>query len=294
MKVRDNLCARMETFYEQVQKTKLTKRTPVAICIDGRAFHTFTREFKKPFDELLIKTMQETMKYLCKNIQGCVFGYTQSDEIILILADYQTPTSSAWFDYDVQNLCSVSASMTTMMFNKLFERNTAESKKAFCEEFIDDEYNPLYKNEELRELWLAHKKSSEKGIMFKAQCFNIPNEEITNFIYWRQSVATRNSVQILGQANFGHKKLQNKSCSDIKNMLMTKRGINWNDLPTCQKRGSCCVRNGIVVANDGLVKACQLRDTKESKKAWLIDNNIPIFKGDGREYIERLINVVGE
>ena len=77
-------------------------RCPVAIRIDGRAFHTFTKGFQKPFDEILMKSMPETMQYLCENIQGCVFGYTQSDEITLILVDYKNLTSTAWFDYDIQ------------------------------------------------------------------------------------------------------------------------------------------------------------------------------------------------
>ena len=87
--MRDELGARMKGFYENVPKIKLPRRIPVAIRIDGKAFHTFTRGFTKPFDEILIRTMTETMKYLCENIQGCVFGYTQSDEITLILVDYQ-------------------------------------------------------------------------------------------------------------------------------------------------------------------------------------------------------------
>lgn len=76
MPVHDDLGVRMKTFYEQIPKTKLMRRCPVAIRIDGKAFHTFTRGFHKPFDEVLIKSMQETMKYLCENIQGCVLGYT--------------------------------------------------------------------------------------------------------------------------------------------------------------------------------------------------------------------------
>lgn len=79
MPVHDDLGTRMKTFYEQISKTKLMRRTPVIIRIDGKAFHTFTRRFKRPFDDVLIKTMQETTKYLCENIQGYVLGYTQSD-----------------------------------------------------------------------------------------------------------------------------------------------------------------------------------------------------------------------
>ncbi len=78
MSIRDELGTRMKTFYEAVPDTKLVKRMPVAIRIDGKAFHTFTRGFKRPFDEVLIKTMQETTQCLCQNIQGCVLGYTCS------------------------------------------------------------------------------------------------------------------------------------------------------------------------------------------------------------------------
>lgn len=122
MSVNDELGKRMKTNYEEIPKIKLIRRTPVIIRIDGKAFHTLTRGFRKPFDEILIKTMQETTKYLCENIQGCVFGYTQSDEISLVLIDYQRLTTSAWFDYEVQKICSIAASMATMAFNKFFEK----------------------------------------------------------------------------------------------------------------------------------------------------------------------------
>ena len=82
--VKDDLGKRMKEFYEVVPKTRLVRRTPVAIRIDGKAFHTFAKDFVKPFDKVLMKSMQETMKYLCENVQGCVLGYTQSDEITLL------------------------------------------------------------------------------------------------------------------------------------------------------------------------------------------------------------------
>ena len=120
MPVHDDLGKRMKEFYEQIPKIKLMRRTPVICRIDGKAFHTFTRGFQRPFDEVLIKTMQETTKYLCENIQGCVLGYTQSDEISLVLVDYQRFETSAWFDYEVQKMCSITSSMATMAFNKFF------------------------------------------------------------------------------------------------------------------------------------------------------------------------------
>ena len=112
--------------YENIQRNYLTRRVPVIVRVDGKAFHTFTRGMERPFDEVLLKSMRQTMKYLCENVQGCVFGYTQSDEITLILTDYATITTDAWFGYNVQKMCSVSASMATLAFNKFFSENVDE------------------------------------------------------------------------------------------------------------------------------------------------------------------------
>lgn len=120
MKKHSDLDTRMKTYYEQISKIKLMKRCPVICRIDGRAFHTFTRGFKKPFDDVLIKTMHETAKYLCENVQGCVLAYTESDELSLLLIDYQKLDSDAFFNYEVQKLCSVISSMATLAFNKFF------------------------------------------------------------------------------------------------------------------------------------------------------------------------------
>ena len=280
MSVNDELGIRMKTFYEEIPKTKLMRRTPVAIRIDGKAFHTFTRGFQKPFDEVLIKSMQETMKYLCENIQNCIFGFTQSDEITLILVDYQTLTTEAWFDYQVQKLCSISASMATMAFNKFFYENVFQYNGMASMDMSNKKYP--YKE--------IYAKAIEKGAMFDARCFNIPKEEVTNLIYWRQLDASRNSVQMVGQAYFSQEELQDKSCSDIQDMLMTK-GVNWNDLPTYQKRGSCCVKNKIFIESNGVTADVYLRNTSKSKNKWIIDTNIPIFKGEGREYIDKLVYV---
>ena len=109
---------RMKQNYEEIAKTKLYRRTPVIVRIDGRSFHTYTRGFKRPFDKVLVKTMQETMKYLCENIQGAKIGYCQSDEISILLIDYDTFDTQAFFDYEVQKICSITASMATLAFNK--------------------------------------------------------------------------------------------------------------------------------------------------------------------------------
>ena len=286
MPAHDDLGLRMKTFYEEIPKTKLMRRCPVAIRIDGKAFHTFTRKFQKPFDEILIESMQKTMKYLCENIQGCVFGYTQSDEITLVLVDYKKLTSAAWFDYEVQKVCSIAASMATMAFNRNF-RDTIDL--VYDQEFRDlglnkepdksqkDDYNKKF--EELEEKYEKYYSQIDKA-MFDARCFNIPKEEVANLIYWRQLDATRNSIQMVGQANFSHKELQNKSCNQIQDMLMVQKNINWNNFPTYQKRGSCCIKEEKMIES-------------QMRSSWIIDTEIPIFKGVDRDYIEKRI-LIGE
>lgn len=114
-----NLGDRMKR-YEAVSKTSLVRRMPVILRLDGCHFHTFTKGFQKPFDEVLMCSIIRTMKYLCQSVQGCVFGYTQSDEISLILVDYKKLNSSAWYDNEVQKLCSVASSLCTLAFNRIF------------------------------------------------------------------------------------------------------------------------------------------------------------------------------
>ena len=241
--------------YETVSKTRLTKRMPVVIRVDGRAFHTFTKGFNKPYDELLCSCMQETMEYLCENIQGCVLGYTQSDEITLILVDYDNIDKSAWFDYEVQKICSVVSSMSTMKFNKLFERKVTEFISNKPDEITQDEYVNLCSR---------YDNAINMGAMFDTRCFNVPENDICNAIIWRQRDAEKNSISSLGQAYFKQKELNGKKSNDIQDMLMLQKNINWNNVPTKFKRGSACIKT-----EDG----------------WKIDNEMPILTKDS-SYVE--------
>lgn len=267
MPVNDELGTRMKTYYEQVPKTRLVRRMPVAIRIDGKAFHTFTRGFQKPFDEVLGNAMIRTMNYLCKNIQGCVFGYTQSDEITLLLIDYQKLDTSAWFDYEVQKMCSIAASMATMEFNRAF----ADEVEHWWETVNSLMDRPLTEGEyaAFEKYLKAYTKAMNSGAMFDARVFNIPKEEACNLVYWRQLDAARNSVQMVGQANFSHSELQGCSCNKIQDMLMVNKGINWNNFKTRWKRGTAWTR------------------------ATGVDYEMPILKGEGRAYVDNLI-FVGE
>lgn len=276
---KNNICieTRMKENYENRSKTYLTRRTPVIIRLDGKAFHTLTKHFSKPYDIVFHNTMEYTMKYLCENIQGCKIGYTQSDEITLLLTDYDTLTTDAWFDYSVQKLCSISASMATMAFNKALLKNVR---------LYEDEYNNSFTPQSV-EMQQKHKqyvenlfKAIDKGAMFDSRCFNIPESEVTNCFIWRQQDAIRNSTQMLGQHHFSERQLKYKSCSEIRKMLLDEIGINFNQLPVRMQRGVCC-RKYIVPTEDG----------NHLRSKWQLDYDIPIFS-ENREYIELLLPVV--
>ena len=281
MSVHDDLGKRMKD-YEMRDRYFLQKRIPVAIRVDMRAGHTFTRGFKRPFDYIFMKSMQETAKYMCENMENAKFAYVQSDEITIILTDYDTLETDCWFNYRTDKLCSISASMATMAFNKYFEENVTN-------EVLEYKMVPhcVEIQQEIKEYHNTLIAALDKGAMFDARCFNIPKEEVTNLIYWRQLDASRNSIQMVGQANFSHNELQNKSCNDIQDMLMLQKNINWNDFPTYQKRGSCIVKSDEkeTITEDNIGTKMTIRSK------WIIDKEMPILKGKDRAYIDKLVYV---
>lgn len=289
-----DLAKRMKD-YEMRDRYFLQKRIPVAIRVDMRAGHTFTRGFKRPFDDIFMKSMQETAKYMCENMGNAKFAYVQSDEITIILVDYDTLETDCWFNYRTDKLCSISASMATMAFNKFFERN-AENYIQNCA--TDYETNGLCGPETLEyKLCEIYTKAIKKGAMFDARCFNIPKEEVTNLIYWRQLDATRNSIQMVGQANFSHKELQNKSCNDIQDMLHEQKGINWNDFTIPCKRGTACIKVATKVTENIKREPQPFGEDRvtttiiEERPIWVIDKNMPILKGEDRKYVDDLIYI---
>lgn len=263
--------------YENISRNYLTRHVPVIIRLDGKAFHTFTKGMVKPFDPVLTQAMQQTMKYLCENIQGCALAYTQSDEITLVLTDYATIKTDAWFGYNIQKMTSIAASMATLAFDrefiiahgewfdKSFDNGTSE-QPGFT--MLDNLYT-----------------SKQHRAFFDARVFSIPKEEVCNCLIWRQQDATRNSIEAVGQANFSQSQLHKKTCDEIQEMLWAEKGINWNDYPTESKRGSCCVKQeSEIPMEDPHNPGKQI----VVRRKWMIDREIPIFTQD-RAYIENLL-----
>jgi tRNA(His) 5'-end guanylyltransferase len=264
----DSLGDRMKG-YENIERKYLTRRMPVLIRIDGSHFHSFTKGFQRPFDMILMKTMWDTAQYLCKNVMGCKIAYTQSDEITLLLTDYDTLTTQAWFDKNVQKMVSISASMATLAFNNSFSLNAWNYQNTG----VDESYDEFIDKEVEKYINIYRKRYNTA--LFDSRVFNIPKEEVCNAFIWRQQDATRNAIQMVGQANFSHKQLQSKTCNQIQEMLFQEKSINFNDLPTYQKRGACIVKNQY--DKDGTMRS-----------RWIVDENIPIFTQD-RDYIEKYL-----
>ena len=157
-------------------------------------------------------------------------------------------------------------------FNKCF--------RAHAEQGINDYYDAWNTTDEDAKYVDVLNRAIEKGAMFDSRAFTVPKSEVINCLIWRQQDATRNSIQSVGQANFSHKQLQNKNCSDIQDMLMLEKGINWNDCPTTLKRGSCCIKIPCKI-NEGT-------EQETTRNKWVIDNEIPIFT-QNREYVNKLV-----
>lgn len=169
----------MKRNYETRARRFLTRRIPVIIRVDGKCYHTLTKNLKEPFDFHLKNAMDQAAIALCKNISGTKIAYVQSDEISLLLTDYDTLTTEPYCDYNQSKLESISASIAAVNFTLNFQ----------------------------------------KAAYFDSRSFNIPKEEVNNYFFWRQLDATRNSVQSMGYNYFSHRDLMNKNIGEVKAKL---------------------------------------------------------------------------
>lgn len=196
--------------YEDAHRIYLPKRMPCIVRVDGKAFHTLTKDLDRPWDEHFANAMLATARELCLNMQGATMAFWQSDEISILLADYSRLTSEAWFDKNLQKMVSVSASVATAAFNHNM---------------------PLFKHG-----W-------DKIGHFDSRAFVLPKEEVCNYFLWRQRDATTNSIQMVGQHNFSHKELQGLSNAEVQEKLFQEKKINWSSYDTWKKRGACIIED---------------------------------------------------
>lgn len=234
---KDSLADRMKQ-YEAVNDRYLVPKIPFIIRVDGKNFSTYTRGFKKPFDKIMGKTMREVATKLCEEIPGAVLGYTQSDEITIICKYTDRIVSQAWFNGRVRKIETIAASKATKWFNKLFTENVMNYEIEFRQKVssydIDKDAYRKYDTVLRKKAGMAE---------FDARVFNVPEWDCINNIIWRQQDAIRNSVEMVGHANFSNKELHKVNCEGIKKMLKEQRGIDWEkDFNSYQKYGAFCYR----------------------------------------------------
>lgn len=206
----DSLGDRMKQ-YESLYESHFMPQLPILCRVDGRSFHSFTKGLDKPFDLNLIDLMRHTCKFLVGETNANV-GYVQSDEISLMW-NY-TDKAQPLFGSRVQKLASIMSSLATAYFNK----------------FLFD--------------FLPKKQLSTP--VFDGRVWNVPSKtEVVNYFIWRERDAVRNSISMAAQSMFSHNELQEKSSSEMQEMMFQK-GNNWNDYIDCCKRGSYVKRTNVV------------------------------------------------
>lgn len=220
----DTLGDRMKR-YELPAQQNLMRRTYTWLRIDGKAFHTYTKGLKRPFDDGLIDDMYNAAIYACKKIQGAVLAYVQSDEISILMTDFEKITTDAWFDNNVQKMVSVSASLVTSEFNRL------RLMRGFIDQTIHPQLDALNPNE------ISDFIEKFRMAEFDSRVFQVPTQdEAINYLIWRQQDATRNSISSVAQSLYSHKELEGKDSNQKQEMIFQK-GTNWNDYPSKYKRG---------------------------------------------------------
>lgn len=240
---------RIKENYERRNRPSLIRRCYTIIRCDGKAFHSYCRGLKRPFDDGFMEDMDAAAAYLCKHIMGAKFAFVQSDEISVLITDFETKGVQAWFDNDMQKMCSVSASMATRAFNEA----------------------------RLRRLGVDGMKWAE----FDSRVFQVADrKEVENVFIWRQQDSTRNSISSVAQSMYSAKELHGKS-SDQKQEMIFQKGLNWNDLAPRYKRGR-------IVVNETYEKTSERGADHTALRTRWVAKDVPIFTQE-RKFLEDLI-----
>jgi len=263
---KDDLGDRMKSNYENRTRHYLPRRTYSILRVDGKAFHTYTRDCERPFDYNLMSCMDEAGKGLCEQISGATLAYIQSDEISVLITDFNKPGTEAWFDGNIQKISSVAASIATAVFNQANMRAKWRDSGVSFEEVFN-------------------------FACFDARVFTIPDRvEVNNYFYWRQKDWMRNSVSMVARSFFSHKDLAEKTIVDMKQMIISK-GQDWGSYSDATKYGRVVFRkeeekdieftkaSGEIITAEGV-----------KRKYWNVES-APIFTQE-RNYLNNMIPIL--
>ena len=249
----DTLGDRMKGF-ENFYRTYIRMREPIIIRVDGKAFHTLSANFDKPYDYDLIHIMDNVAIALCEQIQGAVFAYVQSDEISVFVYPWLNPNSEPWFQNNINKIVSVSAGIASAHF-------TSEMGwKLFGYEMAMQPVKP---------------------VVFDSRAFTLPMDEVNNYFIWRQKDWLRNSVQMHARSLYSQKQLNGKKLPELLQMIEDK-GENWND--NCSG-----VRHGRGIAKSYDYKVVEETGESVERSHWTVCHELPKFTED-REFISKLLD----
>src|SRR5688572_6333212 len=160
---------------------------PLLARLDGRAFHTFTRDLQRPYEPGMSRSMVETARFLVQETTAAV-GYTQSDEITLAWFEPSQSPSEYAFDGRFQKLASVLAGMASSRFCQLIAKELPAK--------VDE---------------VPH---------FDCRVWQVPTlADAADVLIWREDDATKNSITMAAGAYYNDRELHGKNSSQKQEML---------------------------------------------------------------------------
>lgn len=240
--------------YEALHRTVLPRRAYTLLRLDGRAFHTYLRDADKPFDMQFVADMQAVAEALCGEIGGAVFAYTQSDEISLLITDFDSVRTQPWFGGVTAKVLSVSASLATAVLNTRRPGRLA---------------------------------------LFDARVFTLPDPvEVANYFLWRQRDAVRNSLSMAARTHFSQKRLHRVGGNEVEGLLRSEAGVHWNDYPATCKRGSVTVRCTGELPVEYVDRRTNESVRTTAIRSWWESDGAPHFTADPKSWLTERIPVV--
>lgn len=188
---KDSIGDRMKR-YEEASNPKLSRRCNIIVRVDGKAFHSYTRSFVRPFDPNIVQVMQSAATYVARDMCGFKLAYVQSDEASFLLTDYDEISTQAWFDNNLSKIVSIAASNMTAYFNDQIKRLTSVNRLA----------------------------------SFDARAFIVPASDVANYFLWRAKDWSRNSLSMYARSFYSAKQLLHKS-NEQQHEMLHEKGKNW-------------------------------------------------------------------
>lgn len=211
-------------YYQSLTNYKLLPNSYVIVHLDGKGFSKLIKnKFKKPFDNDFINMMNKTAQFLCKNVQGCKLAYVQSDEISLLITDFDTPnTTDLLYGGRLNKIQSILASLATSEFNKQYILYNL-SKKVEGDVCFAEIYDTI---------------NSMNMCQFDCKAWVVPNEnDAFAWFLFRNIDCVKNSKQQTAQNWCSHKELFNKDTDEQIDYLLKKHNIDWNSFDNDKKFG---------------------------------------------------------